>query len=342
MATPAFQQSLTNYAPAASYGTYSNYAPVGSPAWAKAYGLNQNNVMANLNNTTLNPYSSGTLAQANGVSSGLADFLMKQNHGLGSGQFLQAAGFTNAPGSQTMMNQAGRNWMFANDPSYNGGHVRFGFTAQGVPYSYRAVNGGPQINQWAMKGGATPNGVTTYNQFALPSNFMANLNSQMPVSTAQPSTLPGLNNPAATGTTQANPYGAGYTGFGNINLSTSPGGTTTNTNTTASSGTLAPNTNPTGAGPQGQAPGTAGSWVAGPSPVTNVNTNASALPQPVTNPAGTSGQGSFISTSVPQPRARTNMFAGGNPNFNEAQNPTTMQNLGQASLRYPRLSYNTR
>lgn len=61
-------------------------------------------------------------------------------------------------------------------------------------------------------------------------------------------------------------YGTGYTGYGNINLSGTPG-------------VSASASNPTGAGPQGQAPGTAGSFVAGPPTVTVPNTNTSAIPR---------------------------------------------------------------
>jgi hypothetical protein len=171
-----------------------------------------------------------------------------------------------------MLDQAGRNWSFANDPSYNGGHTRYGYTAQGVPYSYQAVNGGPQINKWAQTGGATPTGVTTYNQFAMPQSVMSQINGltngQAP---AQQTTTPTQQQ------TTSNPYGAGYTGYGNTHIST--GATPT---TIASTNGISNPSIPNG----GMTPAATGPASAAAPVVTNPATQTSAVPRArIANPA---------------------------------------------------------
>lgn len=280
---PAFQQSLTNYAPAADYGTYSNYARVNTPAWANANGISMA-TLGNFMGSSNTPWTAQQLAQANAISPGLANYMIgRQGFNGADTQFMQSAGFTNAPGSQTMMNQAGRNWMFANDPTYGGAarnaagnRLLFGLTANGTPYSYTyASRGQPGFNEWAQTGqGPTPSGVNVYSQFAPQAgSYMANLGKILP----QTQTTPSAQTASTSVDQTANPYGAGYTGYGNTHISSGPA---------PSTGGGVTNTNPTGAGPQGQAPGTAGSFVAGPPTVTTTNTNTSAIPRShISNPA---------------------------------------------------------
>lgn len=230
--------------PGASYGTYSNYAPVGSAAWAQAYGMNPASTSQWFNNSTASaPWSATQLAQANAINPGLAAFLMRQpgeNSSAPWDQFMQAAGFTQAPGSQTMLDQAGTNWTFNNDPTYGGaaggpnGHVDYGFAANGTPFSYdRGQIGGNALRQWEMQGGATPAGVTMYNQFASPAAAMpGQYAASAGTSAAQGSTLPGVNPQTTPGSADPNAppttlgqiaNGTATVPGGNMNIPAAPG-----------------------------------------------------------------------------------------------------------------------
>lgn len=153
-------------------------------------------------------WSAAQLAQANGLSPGLADFLYAHDQGNpGAGQqFMQAAGFANPAGSQTAINQAGRNWVMNNDQSYGDinadtgqpaatTHMGFGLTANGTPYSYdRAQTGGNALQKWAQLGGATPTGVTLYNQLG-PSGSQSGPSAQAAVPAEAPQPSPTQTNP---------------------------------------------------------------------------------------------------------------------------------------------------
>ena len=127
------------------------------------------------------------LAQANGLSPGLADYMLAHNAGFDSNpanqQFYQAAGFTNPAGSQTMLNQAGRDWILNNNQTYgninadagqpNGPRMGYGMMGS-TPYSYSLGQAAtdPALQQWLIKArsGATnigppPTGATLYSQF---------------------------------------------------------------------------------------------------------------------------------------------------------------------------------
>jgi len=131
-------------------------------------------------------FNATQLAQANGVSPGLADFMLNHNQGNPSAnqQFEQAAGFTNPAGSQTALNQAGRNWIMNNEQSYGNinadagqasphGHMGYGMDGN-TPYSYSlgqaATN--PALQQWLLRArsglnaGPPPTGANLYGQFA--------------------------------------------------------------------------------------------------------------------------------------------------------------------------------
>ena len=133
-------------------------------------------------------WSAAQLAQANGLSPGLADYMLAHNQGGSASpanqQFYQAAGFTNPTGSQTLLNQAGRNWITNNDQSYGNINAdagqtsptgRLGYGMEGnTPYSYSlgqaATN--PALQQWLIKArsgqtniGPPPTGATLYSQF---------------------------------------------------------------------------------------------------------------------------------------------------------------------------------
>lgn len=131
-------------------------------------------------------FNATQLAQANGVSPGLADFMLNHNQGNPSAnqQFEQAAGFTNPAGSQTALNQAGRNWIMNNEQSYGNinadagqasphGHMGYGMDGN-TPYSYSlgqaATN--PALQQWLLRArsglnaGPPPTGASLYGQFA--------------------------------------------------------------------------------------------------------------------------------------------------------------------------------
>ena len=132
-------------------------------------------------------WNAAQLAQANGMSPGLADYMLAHNAGGSASpanqQFYQAAGFMNPSGSQSMLNQAGRQWLTNNDQTYgninadagqpNGQNLRYGMIGN-TPYSYspHAVANNPAFQQWyqQVRSGLTPNGpvpagVNVYSQF---------------------------------------------------------------------------------------------------------------------------------------------------------------------------------
>lgn len=133
-------------------------------------------------------WNAAQLAQANGMSPGLADFMLAHNAGADSNpanqQFYQAAGFTNPAGSQTMLNAAGRDWLFNNNQYYgninadagqpNGPRLRYGMMGN-TPFSYSpgAVANNPAFQRWYQQvrsgltpSGPAPTGVNVYSQFA--------------------------------------------------------------------------------------------------------------------------------------------------------------------------------
>lgn len=121
------------------------------------------------------PWNSQQLDQAYAINPGLAAYMYREVNPLAGQQFMQDHGFANAPGSQTMLNQAGANFTFAQDPTYGaqarnaqGQRLLFGTSASGTPYSYTyADRAAPGFARWQQTGqGAVPQGVTMYNQFA--------------------------------------------------------------------------------------------------------------------------------------------------------------------------------
>src|SRR5574337_516824 len=254
-----------------------------------------------------NPYNIPALGQAYSVFNQDPGFFMRN--------------FQNLPGMQNLFMSAinggglGRNWAanpamqdYRNlDAYYAGGNGnRPGGFLEGLGADqmnptgnlaggWTVAPGGMKnmnaISQWAqaVNAAAYAKNQAQYNQLmgSAPTGVkLINFNgSQLGLPNTAPNTTNPVNGqtPAGTNATPgtvgatANPYGAGYTGYGNTHISSGP---------TPSTGAGVTNTNPTGAGPQGQAPGTAGSFVAGPPTVTAPNTNTSAIPRTLPpNPA---------------------------------------------------------
>lgn len=336
--------------PAAPYNTYSNYAQVGSPQWLSDNGISHSSYNGSMSPQN-NPWTSTQLAQANGIMPGLAEYMLNQDHGNGGTQFLQSAGFTNAPGSRTTMDQAGTNWMFANDPTYGGAvnpatgkRTRFGMTSNGTPYSYGFTGVDPAaINRWAMTGGQgpAPTGVTAYNQFsAAPGSeptqqqsygAMANLNSTVP------NTNPTGNN------TQPGGMGPNYTGFGNsVIAGPAPAGPT---NLPPSSGSTANYPGPAGYSgnnnPNPNVPASAGG--SGPNThVFNASNPASTTPPPGYTPPSMGMSGTPPPGVVPGAPATT-PAAVGPPTVPTPSNQTKAPYSGATASNWlPGVYYNNR